>query len=469
MAQTATEGYPLAGGGRRRRAIAGAGGMDYRPGAMSDLRSYLEQQRRAGRVVAVREELDPVGEAGAVLARHEAAGRLVVLERVRGADVPVVGGLVASRSMMADALGTRPEDAVRTLARAMDHPRPTERVDHAPFLEGLADAADVGAAVPLLTFLPGSTHPYTSSSVVVARSPRHGMNLSFHRMMYLGGSRFSVRIVPRHLRAILDEGGGVADVAVVIGVHPAVYLAAATSGGAEMDELELASALLGGLQVVDLDGLSVPAHAEIVLRGRLDASDLDDEGPFVDLTGTLDGVRRQPVLTVERVYRRPGCLAHTIVPGGREHALLMGTPQEPRIWRAVDNAVPCLHDLTLSDGGCHWLHAVVSLRDPRPGMARNAALAAMGAHPSCKRVVVVDHDVDVHDAERVEWAIATRVQADRDVVVLPGCRGSSLDPSRRADDDTTAKWFIDATVPAGRDRREFLRAADLDGDGGAAG
>ncbi len=429
---------------------------------MTGLRGFIEQQERDGRVVRVTGELDPVGEAGAALAEGEAGGRVVILENVRGYATPVVGGLVASRELMAAAVGVDPGRAVAHLAAAMDAPAPVKVVDHAPFLDGDAGTCDVGAVVPLLTFLPGSTHPYTTSSVVAARSARHGMNLSFHRMMYLGGARFSVRIVPRHLRLILEEGGGRAEVAVVVGVHPAVYLAAATSGGPDFDELQLASALLpGGLEVVELDGLQVPTGAELVLRGVVSTADLADEGPFVDLTGTLDGVRQQPVLTVTRIYRREGLLYHTIVPGGREHQLLMGTPQEPRMLRAVSNAVPNLRELALTDGGCHWLHAAIALHDPLPGQARNAAMAALGAHPSLKRVVVLDDDVDIHDPAAVEWAIATRVQADRDVIVVPGCRGSSLDPSRRQADSTTAKWIIDATLPLGADPREFVRAENL--------
>ena len=429
--------------------------------AMTDLRAFIEQQERLGRVTRIRSPLAPVGQAGAALASGE--GNIVVLEDVQGYTTPVVGGLVSSRELMAAALGVEPGEAVARLAAAMDAPREIEQVDRAPFIEGLADTADVASIVPLLTFQPG-VRPYTSSSIVAAQSVDHGMNLSFHRMMYLGGNRFSVRIVPRHLRMILDEGGGSADVAVVVGVHPAISLAAATSGGPDLDELELASALLpGGLQVVELDGLLIPADAELVLRGTI-TGELAEEGPFVDLTGTLDGVRQQPVLEIERIYHRPDFLYHTIVPGGREHQLLMGTPQEPRIWRAVSNAVPCLHRLALSHGGCHWLHGVVALHEPLAGQARNAAMAALGAHPSMKRVVVVDSDVDVHDAEQVEWAMATRVQADRDVIILPGCRGSSLDPSRNGADSTTAKWIVDATIPAGADCSEFVRA-----DGSGAG
>jgi len=260
---------------------------------------------------------------------------------------------------------------------------------------------------------------------------------------------------------ILDEGGGRSPVAVIMGVHPAVSIAAATSGGPEFDELAFAASILGGLDVVELGDLLIPAHAEIVLEGRF-TGELAAEGPFVDLTGTLDGIRQQPVLEITGVSHRSDFLYHTIVPGGVEHQLLMGTPQEPRILRAVSNTFPRVHQVALTAGGCHWLHGAISLTRPLPGQGRNVALAALGAHPSLKRVVIVDDDVDVHDAEQVEWAIATRVQAVRDVMVIPGARGSSLDPSRDPSGSGTAKWIIDATIPGGRDRAEFLRAEDVE-------
>lgn len=424
---------------------------------MKTLRPFIDEQERLGRVERIRDEVDPDGEAARVLASRP--GRIVVLERVKGYSTPVVSGLVGSRELLASALGTSVAESVTTLADRMDVAGEVVVVDDAPFLEGREATTTVDAVIPLLRFDPGSRQPYTSSSIIVARSKQHGINLSFHRMMYLGGDRFSVRVVPRHLRMILDEGGQQARVAVVMGVHPAVSLAAATSGGPEFDELAFAASICGGLQVVDLGGLLVPADAEIVLEGRF-TGELAEEGPFVDLTGTLDGVRQQPVLEVTRISHRPGFLYHTIVPGGAEHRLLMGTPQEPRILRAVANTFPRVHQVALTAGGCNWLHGAISLTRPLPGQARNVALAALGAHPSLKRVVVVDDDIDVHDSEQVEWAIATRVQADRDIIVIPGARGSSLDPARHPSDSTTAKWIIDATVPPDRDRAEFLRAEE---------
>jgi len=424
---------------------------------MTELRRFIEEQERLGQVERVTEPLSTSGSAARVTTERQ--GRIVILENIDGHDAAVVSGVAGSRSLLAAAIGAAPAEAIALLAQKMETRGHVVKTAEAPFLDNAINDPDLSAHVPLLRYDPGSEQPYTSASIVVARSERHGQNLSFHRMMYLGSNRFSVRIVPRHLKMILDEAGGRARVAVIFGVHPAICLAAATSGNPGFDELELAASLLGGqLEAYDLDGLLVPAAAEIVFDGVIDANELAQEGPFVDLTGTLDGMRQQPVLTVNRLYYRSKPLYHTIVPGGQEHRLLMGTPQEPRILRAVENAFPRISGVSLSSGGCNWLHAVVALARPRLGQARNVAMAALGAHPSLKRVVVVDDDVDIHDAEQVEWAIATRVQPADDVVIIPGARGSSLDPSRHVESSTTSKWIIDATIPEGRERSEFVLA-----------
>jgi UbiD family decarboxylase len=419
-----------------------------------DLRSFLGECEAAGLVDRVDTPTPP---GGAMSRRLAAAGeRVVWFERVVGHRAPVVGGVCGSRAALARALGTTAGRLVHTVAAAIDAARPWRTVREAPFQAHVVRRPDLGRVVPVVEFYPSQRRRYLTGSIVIARRPG-GVNLSFHRMMLLGGNRLAVRVVPRHLHALLAEHGGRAEVAVVCGVHPAVEIAASVSGPPTLDELQVAAALLGGrLACVDLDGFPVPAHAELVLRGHFTGA-LADEGPFVDLTGTADGVRRQPVLAVDRLYHRDDWLYRTILPGGAEHKVLMGIPQEPRILRIVANAVPGVAGVTLTPGGCSWLHAVVAIRVRAAGDGRNAGLAALAAHPSLKRVIVVDDDIDPSDAEAVEWAVATRCRPDRDLFVISGARGSSLDPSRDPETETTAKWIIDATIPHGRPRHEFLR------------
>jgi UbiD family decarboxylase len=429
-----------------------------------DLREFLREAEERGHVTRVSDPVSPRFELARRL--YDEPDRILLFERVQGTAVTAVGGIAGRRRWLAEALCVEPRGLVPRIASALASREPAADRDiaeepglagQAPFLQERVDRPDLAQELPAVVFYPQGARAYLSAGIIAARSARHGMNYSFHRMMFLGGNRLVVRVVPRHLKMILDEGQGEARVAVLLGVHPALSVAAACSGAPDLDELALAGRLAGRpLPAVDLEGLQVPAGTEILLEGRF-TGEQADEGPFVDITGTLDGIRSQPVLEIDRLYRRPDALCPVILPGGPEHRLLMGLPQEPRIWNTVQAAVPGVKDLRLTTGGCSWLHAVVAVDSRVAGQGKNAGLAALAAHPSLKRVVVVDTDVDPGDPEQVEWAIATRCQPDRDVVIVGHARGSSLDPSRDPERGTTAKWVVDATRPPGADPTEFLR------------
>jgi UbiD family decarboxylase len=213
--------------------------------------------------------------------------------------------------------------------------------------------------------------------------------------------------------------------------------------------------------------LYVPAEAELVLEGRI-TKGTAREGPFPDLTGTLDGVRDQPVIEIDRITHRREPIYHALLPAGLEHRLLMGMPREPTILTEVSRVVHCT-DVLITPGGASWLHAVVQIEKRSPADGRLAIDAAFRGHSSLKHVVVVDTDVDIHDPRAVEWAIATRFQADRDLVLLEDQPGSSLDPSRSqapGQKARTAKMGLDATIPWGYERAGFSKIgyppADLD-------
>src|SRR5207253_23213 len=202
-------------------------------------------------------------------------------------------------------------------------------------------------------------------------------------------------------------------VAVCIGLDPWNLLAGGTSVEFGVDESRIASALTQSSLGRPVDtvrirnGLTVPAEADYVLEGRL-TKETHDEGPFVDAVRTYDRVRKEPILVVERVYRRKDAVFHIIVGGLDEHFMFMGMPREPVIYQAVSRAVPHVQAVRLTEGGCAWLHGVVSIRKQHQGDGKNAILAAFGAHTSMKQVVIVDEDIDVFNDRDVEWAIATR-------------------------------------------------------------
>ena len=210
------------------------------------------------------------------------------------------------------------------------------------------------------------------------------------------------------------------------------------------------------MRVVELDGgMRVPSDAEIVLEGRFTKRDVP-EGPFLDILGTYDAVREAPVLELARMHTVEHPVLPVIVAGAREHFLLMGLPREPMILRSVRAVVPGAQAVRLTEGGAAWLHGVVSIDKRRDGDGRNAILAALSGHASMKRVVVVDRDIDIFDDREVEWALATRFQADHGLLTIPHAVGSSLDPSATPE-GMTCKWGLDATLPVKTDRRPFTK------------
>jgi UbiD family decarboxylase len=182
------------------------------------------------------------------------------------------------------------------------------------------------------------------------------------------------------------------------------------------------------------------------------------EGPLVDITGTYDIQRSQPIIELVGVMRREDYIYQALLPAGAEHRLLMGLPRETMIWEAVKNVVPIVKAVNLSSGGCGWLHAIISIEKQTEGDGKNALMAAFAAHPSLKHAIVVDTDIDVYNLEEVEWAIATRFQANEDLVIIPNARGSSLDPSADQETGLTTKLGVDATRPLTKAGEKFERA-----------
>ncbi len=251
------------------------------------------------------------------------------------------------------------------------------------------------------------------------------------------------------------------DVAISIGVHPAVLLAAASSPPFGVSEYGVANKLLGGdLRLIKCEKVDAyaPAEAEMVLEGRISFEEEVEEGPFVDITGTYDVKRMQPVVEIVNVMHREDHIYQALLPGGPEHRLLMGIPREASVYEAVSKVVPRVRAVSFSNGGCGWLHAAVSIDKQTDGDAKNALLAAFAGHPSLKHAVVVDSDIDVFNLDEVEWAIALRFQAGEDLFVIPEVRGSTLDPSADQEKGLTSKMGIDATRPLGIPMENFEKA-----------
>jgi len=363
-----------------------------------------------------------------------------------------VGNLWGDRERISSYFHIRKDEIVRKMLHAISHPVKPMEIDTPQFLDNVKEDFDL-RELPIPKLFPGDAGRYVTAAVAAAEF-RGKRNLSFHRLMLLDDRRFAIRLVPRHLytmyRSSIAEGKDL-PVAFCIGVCPSILLAAATSLEYSQDEMEIASSLrqstLGEPVQVSRtrSGILVPAYSEFVLEGRITASTVE-EGPFVDITGTYDKKRMQPVVEIDRIYHAHDPIFYIVLPGSTEHYLLMGLPREPLIYRTVGQVVPSVHNVRLTEGGCCWLHGVVSITKNKEGDGINAIMAAFTGHPSMKKVTIVDKDIDVYNDQEVEWAIATRFQASRGLVVIDNAAGSSLDPSS---DGPTSKVGIDATKPLG--------------------
>jgi UbiD family decarboxylase len=427
-------------------------------GGLGDLRGFLNELRRRG---AIREFKEPVAIEEAYRFIRSNPGAVAIFEDVRGYDLKIATGICGSRELIAAAIGIEPAALHGALNEAMRNPLEPGEANSAAFSEAEPDLSHL----PIARYYPRDGGPYISSAIVSAKSPDGSIeNVSIHRMMVLDRRRLAIRIVPRHLFRLCEmaraSGSRSLPIGVAIGLHPSVLLAASSPAPFGVSEYAVANRLMGGgLRLAELgNSTRVPFDAEIAMEGEISLEELEDEGPFVDLTGTYDIVRRQPVVRIDKVYKRDGAIYHALLPGGPEHAILMGLPYEARIREAVAAAVPTVKDVRLTPGGCCWLHAVISIEKQADGDGKNALLAAFAAHPSLKHAVVVDSDIDISDPAAVEWAIATRFQGDRDLIIIRGARGSSLDPSADQESLTTTKLGFDATRPMSKPRDKFLRA-----------
>lgn len=410
------------------------------------LRQWLEAFK--GEVVTVKERVGRDLEATKYLLKHRHTP--VYFKDLDGYEA--VGNLWSTRDRIAAAMKVDKRDLVVRILEAIHNPRDFEITDKAGFLQNQSEDFDLTES-PVPKFYPGDAGRYITAGVWVAEWEGK-RNLSFHRTLILDAKRGAARVVPRHLYHMYKsamEAGQELKVAICIGLDPWNLIAGGTSVEYGRDETTIAASLkqrcLGErLQAAKIrSGLTVPAEAEYVLEGRLTA-ERHKEGPFVDAVGTYDKVRDEPVVVIERVYSREEPIFHAILSGGDEHLMFMGMPREPLIHEAVSKAVPHVAGVRLTEGGSMWLHGVVSIRKQHEGDGKNAIMAAFGAHTSMKQVTVVDEDIDIYSDREVEWAVATRFQADRGLVVLHGARGSSLDPSAG---EMTSKVGIDATKPVG--------------------
>jgi 2,5-furandicarboxylate decarboxylase 1 len=422
--------------------------------AIIDLRSFIEKVRQEfpEDVLTISKEADPRFEITALVAKLEQERRypILIFENVKGTKFPVVTNVHASRRRLAAAIGSEPRGAVASYLKLIQHSLPPKEVSTGPVKAMIfkGDQVDL-RGLPQIVHHEGDAGPYLTAAVTLARDPLSGrLNCSFNRLMFLDKSRTSIHLtLAKHLWEFYTNAEKMnqpLQVAVILGAHPAWSLGALNIGSVDEEEFYLMGSLAGEpMEVVPAEtmDLKVPARAEMILEGEILPFERVDEGPFGEFTGYSLGSRKREIFHVKAINQRKDAFLHDIAVGHLDHLLLSTIPMEANLFRAVKAMVPSVKAVRIPAP----FTVYVSIEKKTEGQGKNAILAVFGADLYMKHVIVVDHDIDIFNDQRVQWAVGTRCQADRDVLIISNAGGSDLDPSDLKD-GVTAKMGIDATA-----------------------
>lgn len=422
-------------------------------------RSALARLAERGRIQTYQGEADPHLQVAAFMKKLDGKEALL-FPKVKGYDIPIIGNLLGSRENCEAAFGVDFNGIREMIGRALADPIPPSLVKSAPVHEVvIADGIDIAKLLPALFHAPKDAGRYVTAGIVVVCDPVTGIyNASYHRLQLLGADRLGIKLdFGRHLRLAYERAqslGRSLPVAVCIGSNLALHFTAATMGSQmpeTADELAVAGGLAGRpLSVVRAitQDLLVPAEAEFVLEGEILCTDAEPEGPFGEFVGFAAPAADAPVLKVSAVTHRQRPIYHAINGFGRETIMLRKYVLEASLLKVLRAAVPIVIDAEMTAGGLHRFHAVVQVKKEtvqHNGFQRNAILAGFGALKDLDLIIVVDEDIDIRDPLDVEYALATRMEASKDLIVIPEARGHEY--VRISNNGIRAKLGIDATIP----------------------
>jgi UbiD family decarboxylase len=420
-----------------------------------DLRSYLEliKQDHPDDFVTISPEVDPAYELTAITVKLEQEAKrrpILLFEKVKGTKFPVLTNLHAGRARLATAIHAKPDELQKSYLRAMEKPIPPKILTKAPVKEVVLTGDQIDLYdLPQIRHHEGDAGAYITAAISFAKDLNSDTwNCAYNRLMIQGRDTTSIHLtLAKHLwefQRAAETQGKPLPVAFAIGVHPAIALGCLAIGSIDEDERAIMGGLLGEpLELIkcETSEVLVPAHAEMIIEAEILPHERTEEGPFGEFTGYSLGERRREVVKVRAITHRRDAIYQDITVGHLDHLMLSTTPIEANLYRAVRAMVPTIRAVRVpAPFTCY-----VSIEQRISGQAKNAILAVLGADLYMKRVVVVDHDVDIFNDRQVNWAIATRCQPDRDIAVVTNARGSDLDPSTK-EDGNTAKWGVDATA-----------------------
>lgn len=427
-------------------------------------REFLERLRQCDELVDLRQPID---------IRHIAtlvdqAKTALYFHNVIGYDMPVVSGIIRTRERAIMSMGcdTYPEIEAK-LKQAIDHPIPPKLVASSPAREVTLVGEDVDLyklPIPMSSIYDGG--PMITAGIAIARDPELGMNSGIYRFIVKERNLTGIDLVtPNNMRLIAQrayEAGRPCPISISIGTHPLEIMAAGYRAPLGVDEMAIAGGLRGRpVELAPCETIDLPfiADAEIVLEAEILPTGWTwPEGRFGEFTRLMGGLHWNPLVRVKAVSMRKHAVYYALhMPW--ENTWLAAPTRYTAIRQALKIAGVTVKDINVTLGGCAFWHAVIAIKK-QAGDGKNALLAALSVM-DLKHVVVVDDDIDIFDPIDVEWAIATRVQGDRDIMIVSNARGKPLDPSLAPTPagvvPTTTKVGIDATIPENVPRERYER------------
>lgn len=428
--------------------------------AFKDIRAFLEKIEASDKLVRIKKEIDPNQEISAAIIKAGPAA--ILCEKVKGYDIPVVANLFGDREKIKLALALDTENPIEEYLKRLEKLEPPRSVGDGPVKENImvGDKVDLPAMLPIPVVNEKDGGRYISSGIIVAKDPEFGYNLALHRLQIKGKRKAGIYMSElQHLHLYYkraEERNEPLEIAVIVGCDPSLYLASVVTGSPKLDEYAVAGALRGQpIETVQCEtvDLIVPAHAEIVLEGRILPHQRENEGPFGEFSKYYGPEGARPVVEFTALCRRNRPIYQTIYLGRRqrENVYLTSLPKAADLYRAVKEVAPEVRDVYLTPGGCGRYHAVVSMKKMFEGEPKLVLSVVLSHRIGVKHAIVVDEDIDIYDPHEVEWAMATRFQFDRDSFFLNDTP-IHLDPSsafKRRTGLLTSKLGMDATLPLG--------------------
>lgn len=430
-----------------------------------DLRGYLSYLEEKGQLLRVDEEVDPKFEIAAGIRKSsDIEGPALLFEKIKGfPGWRVLGGLFATRKLVALGLGV-PQDQLLERYLTLEEKRiPPEMVKSGAVKEICWKGDDVDLyRLPMVTHSEKDVGPYITIGAQIGKDPDTGIrNVSIHRMLLLGKDRLSLWAPPDHHlgRMILkaEEKGRGLEVATAIGVDPAIIIGSQAKVPFGVDEFYVAGGLRGApvkLTKCETIDVEVPASAEIIIEGITIPKERIVDGPYGEYPGTYSESKQAPAIKVTAITMRQNPIYQTALTGlpVTENHTLIEYANAAVVYREAKKITPEVKAVHVTPGGTFRHHAVVSIRKRHEEEGRNLILGLLSLGIGLKQVTVVDEDIDIHNPVDVEWALSTRMQPDRDIIIIPRLACSTLDPSCPAP-RTTAGWGVDATMPMGDNQR----------------